>query len=215
MYFLIDFENVLSEGMKGTQYLLEEDTVIIFFSQACEQIQQGCFRQIAQSFCQLDICKLKKTGKNALDFYIATKVGEIFGGGYSGKTAIVSKDQGFSAVKDYWRLKVQPKREVVLGPTLEQCIVSANENRMRTSQIREELKPVKLETEFARYQEQRRMREILEKAFADTGYKEQVGAIQHLLEKQSGKKILYLDSVKTFGKRDGLEIYRRMKRLVS
>ena len=59
------------------------------------------------------------------------------------------------------------------------------------------------------------MREILEKAFADTGYKEQVGAIQHLLEKQSGKKILYLDSVKTFGKRDGLEIYRRMKRLVS
>ncbi len=213
MYFLIDFENVQSEGLRGTQYLLEEDTVIIFFSQASEQIQQGCFRQIAQSFCHLDICKLKKTGKNALDFYIATKVGEIFGGGYSGKAAIVSRDQGFAAVKDYWRLKAQPKREVVLGPTLEQCILSANENRTRTCQIREQLKHVKLETEFARYQEQMRMRKILEKTFADTVYEGQVGAIQSLLEKQSGRKILYLDSVKTFGKRDGLEIYRRMKRL--
>ena len=95
---------------------------------------------------------------------------------------------------------------------MEQCILSANENRIRTTQIREKLRPVKLETEFARYEERMRIRKILEKEFADTAYEEKLGSIQGLMEKGAGKKILYLDSVKTFGKRDGLEIYRRMKK---
>ena len=80
--------------------------------------------------------------------------------------------------------------------------------------MREWLKPVKLETEFARYQERRKVREALESVFADTGYEEQVETIQGLFEKQLGKKILYLDSVKTFGRKDGLEIYRKMQRLI-
>ena len=71
---------------------------------------------------------------------------------------------------------------------------------------------VKLETEFARYEERMKIRRILEKEFADTAYEEKLGAIQGLMEKGAGKKILYLDSVKTFGKKDGLEIYRRIKK---
>ncbi len=51
-------------------------------------------------------------------------------------------------------------------------------------------------------------------AFADTGYQEQLGRIVGLFEKQSGKKILYLDTVKNFGKKDGLEIYRKMRTLI-
>ncbi len=216
MYFLIDFENVGDEGLKGVHYLLEEDTVVIFYSQACEKIRQGNLLQIMESFCVLDICKLKKAGKNALDFYISTKIGEIFGGGYSGKAAIVSKDHGFSAVRDYWKGQKEA-REVILGPTLEQCILSANENRLRTSQVREELKPVRLDAEFARYQERMRVRKMLESTLADTGYEEHLGKIQNLFENQSGnqpsKKILYLDFLKTFGKKDGLAMYHMMREL--
>ena len=214
MYFLIDFENVQNEGLKGAQYLLKEDTVIIFYSTSCEKIQQGSLQQLMDSSCQLDICKLKKAGKNALDFYIATKMGAVFGSGYRGKAAIVSRDQGFTAVQDYWRRQGKESREVTLGSSLEQCILQANENRPRTQQVREWLKPVKLETEFARYQERRKVREALESVFADTGYEEQVETIQGLFEKQLGKKILYLDSVKTFGRKDGLEIYRKIQRLI-
>ena len=108
MYFLIDFENVGNEGLRGAQYLLKEDAMIIFFSQACEQIGQRCLRQSMDSFCRLDNCKLKKTGKNALDFYIAAKTGEIFGSGYPGKAAIFSRDQGFAAVRDYWNSRRKP-----------------------------------------------------------------------------------------------------------
>lgn len=213
MYFLIDFENVGNQGLRGTQYLLREDTVFIFYSHACEQIRQGCLHQIMESFCRLDICKLKKAGKNALDFYIATKTGQIFGSGYEGKAAIVSRDQGFTAVRDYWKSREKPSRQVILGADLEQCILSANENRDRTAQIREQLKPVKLETEFAKYEERMKMRAVLEKVFADTAYEEKLGAIQELYERQPDRKILYLNSVKTFGKKDGLEIYRKMRGL--
>ncbi len=212
VYFLIDFENVGDDGLKGAEYLLDEDVVIIFYSQACEKIRQGNLMQIMDSFCHLDICKLKKQGKNALDFYISTKIGEIFGSGYSGKAAIVSKDHGFSAVHDYWKSQGK-SREVILGSTLEQCILSANENRLRTLQVRELLKPVRLDTEFARHQERLRVRKVLQAAFADSGYEEYLGQIQHLFEKQPSKKILYLDSVKTFGKKDGLAIYHMMKQL--
>ncbi len=213
MYFLIDFENVGNEGLRGAQYLLKEDAMTIFFSQACEQIGQGCLRQIMDSFCRLDICKLKKTGKNALDFYIAAKTGEIFGSGYPGKAAIVSRDQGFAAVRDYWNSRRKPSRQVILGSNLEQCILSANENHIRTTQLREELKPVRLETEFARYEERAKIREILKQAFEDTAYEEKLGRIQEVFERQSDKKVLYLDSVKTFGKKDGLEIYRKIRGL--
>ncbi len=159
MYFLVDFENVLSDGLRGAQYLKADDTVIIFYSQVCDKVQQGVIRQIMDSACHLDICKLQKQGKNALDFYIATCLGAVFGSGYAGKAAIVSRDQGFTAVRDYWKGYAGKTAEVILGPTLEQCILSAN-------------------------------------------------------EKQSGRKILYLDSVKTFGKKDGLEIYRKMRYLM-
>ena len=211
VYFLVDFENVLSDGLKGAQYLKAVDTVIIFYSHVCEQIQQGLIRQIMDSACCLEICKLKKQGKNALDFYIATRVGAVFGTGYEGKVSIVSRDQGYTAVRDYWRCRAVPSREVILGATLEQCILSANENLDRTAQVREQLKKVKLETEFALYQERRKVRKALEEVFADTGYQEQMGVIQSLFERQSGRKVLYLDSVKTFGKKDGLEIYRKIK----
>lgn len=214
MYFLVDFENVQSEGLKGAQYLRASDTVIIFYSQACGQIQQGVMRQIMDSCCCLDICKLKKQGKNALDFYIATRIGAVFGSGYKGKSAIVSKDQGFTAIRDYWKSCAADAKEVILGVSLEQCILSANENLARTAQAREQLKKVSLETEFAVYKKRMETRKVLEDVFADTEYGEQMAAIQDLFEKQSGRKILYLDAVKTFGKKDGLEIYRKMRRLI-
>ena len=56
------------------------------------------------------------------------------------------------------------------------------------------------------------MRIVLD--FLGSRYEEYMEEIQNLFQKQSGKKILYLDSIKTFGKKDGLEIYRKMKSLI-
>lgn len=68
MYFLIDFENIMNEGLKGVQYLLKEDTVIIFYNVSCEQIRQGNLYQLMESSGYLDIFKLKKPGKLEIEF---------------------------------------------------------------------------------------------------------------------------------------------------
>ena len=92
-----------------------------------------------------------------MDFYIATKIGAIFGGGYSVKT----KGLGQFGITGETRKNLQEK-----------CILSANENRTRTEAIREQLKPVKLEIEFAKYQERIKIRGILEEAFLGNRYEE-------------------------------------------
>ena len=69
---LVDFENVSrSDGLKGVEYLNEKDTLIIFYSQCCEKIRAEYIEMIEKSRCGFKIYKLSRTGKNALDFYIA------------------------------------------------------------------------------------------------------------------------------------------------
>lgn len=102
MYFLVDFENVKSGGLYGAEYLEAGDYLTIFFSEAAHICERRYLDAIENSGCTFDTCKLKKSGKNGLDFYIATRVGEFYGNGHKEPAAIISKDQGFRAVRDYW-----------------------------------------------------------------------------------------------------------------
>ena len=60
MYFLIDFENTGSSGLKGVEYLTEEDRICIFFSQCCGKIENGLLRRIMESRCEIDGVKLAR-----------------------------------------------------------------------------------------------------------------------------------------------------------
>lgn len=79
MYFLVDFENVRSGGLRGVDYLEESDYLTIFFSNAAHSCENRYLEDIERSGCHFDTCKLKNTGKNGLDFYIASRVGEFYG----------------------------------------------------------------------------------------------------------------------------------------
>lgn len=103
MYFLVDFENVHSEGLRGVEFLKKSDSLTLFFSQAAHVCESRYLKEIVDSGCSFDTCKLARTGKNGLDFYIATRVGEFYGAGIkTTQVAIISKDQGYRAVRDYW-----------------------------------------------------------------------------------------------------------------
>ena len=68
MQFLIDYENVHSAGLRGTEFLTDEDTVVLFYRDGNEKIEQGALKRIVQSGCKMELRKLKTKGKNALDF---------------------------------------------------------------------------------------------------------------------------------------------------
>ena len=136
MLFMIDYENVGNAGMRGCDYLNTQDHVIVFYSEAKKHMEHRTLEAVSGSGCTFEICKLCKTGKNALDFYIATRLGELFGEGYEGIAVIVSNDSGFQAVRDYWEKRAVHKRKIILSNCIEDGIVSGNENNERTRELR-------------------------------------------------------------------------------
>ncbi len=96
MIFLVDLENVGSEGLRGARYLSWEDEVIIFYSQVCEKVQQGYLHQLMEACCRWEICKLKKTGKNALDFISRRSWGRSLGGDTRGRSGSSAETRDIS-----------------------------------------------------------------------------------------------------------------------
>ena len=63
----------------------------------------------------------------------------------------------------------------------------------------------------ARYEERIRLQEILRQIFDGTDYASKMAEIQNMMETSKTPKIIYLNSLHRFGKKEGLEIYRRIK----
>ncbi|MBD5491352.1 MAG: hypothetical protein HDR16_04340 [Lachnospiraceae bacterium] len=212
MLFLIDYENVGNAGMKGCHYLNASDHIIIFYSETRKNMERRFLEDITNSECAFEICKLCKNGKNALDFYIASKLGEMFGVGYDGAAVIVSRDTGFEAVRDYWEKRAVHKRRILLSNCVEDGIVSSNENSDRIRELRKLRENLTIGGFFADYTEKMRIKAVIKSLFEGTEYEGMTEKIQKLMEeKEKTPKILYLNCLHFFGKDSGLAIYNKMK----
>ena len=212
MLFLIDYENVGYAGMKGCNYLTAQDHVIVFYSEAKKHMERRDLEAIAASGCIFEVCKLCKTGKNALDFYIVSRLGELFGEGYEGIAVVVSNDGGFQAVRDYWEKRAAHKRRVQLSSCIEDGFVSGNENNERTRELRQLREKLAISGYYSVYTERMRMKTVLQKIFKDTQYEDRIEEIQNMLDgKEKNSKIIYLDSLHLFGRKGGLEVYHKIK----
>lgn len=212
MLFLVDYENVGNMGMKGCNYLNESDYIIVFYSEAKKNMERRWLEDIANSGCVFEICKLHKSGKDALDFYITSKLGELFGSGFEGTAVIVSHDNGFQAVRDYWDKKSVHRRRVLLSVCVEEGIVSGNENNERTKVLRHVRENLDIGGFFADYTEKMRIKAIIKRLFNGTEYEKMTEQIQELMEKkEKTSKIIYLNCLHSFGRDGGLAIYNRIK----
>lgn len=212
MLFLVDYENVGNTGMKGCDYLNGQDHLIVFYSEAKKHMERRTLEDITASGCTFEICKLCKTGKNALDFYIASRLGELIGEGYEGIAVIVSNDGGFGAVRDYWAQRAAHKRRILLSPCIEDGIVSGNENDERTGKLRRLREKLAIGGYHSVYAERMRIKTVLQKLFTGTQYENKIEEIQNMLEgKEKSSKVIYLNSLHLFGKKGGLEVYNKIK----
>lgn len=214
MYFLIDYENVNYAGLEGTEFLQKEDTVCFFFSDACNKIVAHRMKDIEVSGCNMEVYKLKNIRKNALDFYIASKVGEILAVDPNAKIAIVSADNGFASVLDYWKPRLKVHNQLVRCRTVAKAISYACGESVRKKLVDTSMCILDLQTEFAKYEERNRIVNMLEDILGDTEYERYIPTIVNMLVAESKPKILYLNSLKSFGKKDGTEVYRKIKECV-
>lgn len=212
MYFLVDFENVHSEGLRGVEFLKRSDSLTLFFSNAAHVCESRYLKAIVNSGCSFDTCKLARNGKNGLDFYIATRVGEFYGSGVKPtQVAIISKDKGFNAVRDYWNGRVSSLQRIILAPSIEKSFISSNINSNRVKAIRKQTYNVDLDIFQAKYEERLRIRRELENAFSESPFIDQVGEIEELIGKTEDKRVIYRDSLHRFGRQNGLMIYNRLR----
>lgn len=214
MLFLVDYENVGNAGMRGSSYLNANDRVIIFYSESQRFMERRALEDITSSGCVFEICKLYQSGKNAIDFYIASRLGELDENDYEGFAIVVSNDNGFKAVKDYWERRAYHKRKVLISSCLEDGLISANENNERTRLLRSLREKLTIGGYYADYMEKIRTKKELQNLFAGTEYEDRLEQIQSLLErKDKSWKLIYLNSLHLFGRKDGLEIYHKIKML--
>ncbi|MBQ8558436.1 MAG: hypothetical protein IJ439_00415 [Tyzzerella sp.] len=216
---LVDYENVFTtDGLKGAEYLKENDTLIIFYSQCCEKIRAEYIDMIEKSKCGFKTYKLAKTGKNALDFYIAVECGYLSASGVE-QVCIVSRDKGFSAIADFFRIKSENENVTVhVAPNIEKALSSLNasEDVARRRLINEKSRTLNIDSEQARIKEHREFVNKIIKTFEGTEYEKETDNILRFIEKQDAKtpRILYTGSLHEFGREDGRAIYQMLKNVV-
>lgn len=165
MFFLIDYENVRNDGMAGVERLQEGDSVLIFYSKNAPNITLDRINEIIRAKCGFETYKLQNPGKNALDFYIATKTGQILGEQPDTTIAIVSGDKGFKYIADFWAAN-DPPRKVVFRPSIEQCIAYVERDTERGRQIAkriEQNKDIDRQEQERREEQSRRDKERAER----------------------------------------------------
>jgi len=103
-YFLIDYENVNTNGFRGIASLSRKDRVVVFYSENAETMTFGLHRRLNQSKAEISFQKVSVGGKNALDFQLCTYLGYLIGKGEHSGTVyyIVSQDNDYVPVVDYW-----------------------------------------------------------------------------------------------------------------
>ncbi len=212
MYLLVDYENVVSEGLKGLEYLSPEDNLMIFYSDQCKLIEKKYVKAISESGCIFSTIKLKHAGKNALDFYIASKVAEIITI-YDGKTiGIVSKDKGFEAIRDFWKFK-EPEIKIVFMPDILQILMSVYDENEKFKALRELNNKAQMCWCIRKIKLIRKLR---------NAYIEQCGSCYEnfdfweLSEKLTGftpSKVAYTNLLRDYGIREGLYLYRAAKQV--
>ena len=217
--FLVDYENVFSHaGLKGVEFLKETDKVTIFYSKVCQNIRKDEMEAIFQSGCEFKTYKLVQLHKNGLDFYIAAEAGALAEIGET-QIAIISNDKGFLAVVDYIKMKDHSEGLwICKASSIEKAITTLNapDDTERRSQIQSRMSTLDLGQEYARYEERAAYKSRIKDALAGTDYEGRTSEIAQYLtdHKSASRRELYTGSLHSFGRADGVEIYRILKDVV-
>lgn len=226
--FLIDFENVSDSGLEGFCELSEEDEVIVFYTPKAYKISIDVICNMQRSESHARLCFENVSGGNqALDLQMATYLGSILEDGI--QYYIVSKDQGYAYVIDFWR-----NRKPNISVYLKKSIASS----FRDDLTDEEETPANSESEAEKVKKQSikastekqpkkgkekiaidknalntQIQQKLSKENLDNGIISQIASIA-VKNCNAGKAGIYKEIIKKFGQKKGLDYYRRIKSII-
>ena len=101
-YYLIDFENVKSDGLKGCEKLTEKDHIIIFFTENAKKLDMSKIANNGKASLEMISVPV---GKQSADIHISSYTGYLVGQDVGAKCniVIVSEDTDYDNVIRFWR----------------------------------------------------------------------------------------------------------------
>lgn len=106
-YYLVDYENVKTQGLNGVNKLPAEDVVCIFYSENADNLTFGLHRRLNESNANIIFQKVEVGHKNALDFQLSSYLGYIIHENSDNQYDyyVVTKDKGYESLISYWKKK--------------------------------------------------------------------------------------------------------------
>ena len=103
-HYLIDFENVRSEALKNLCELKDGDSIAIFYSDMCKNINLETLDILTNANVRIVCFKVATGTKNALDFQLSSYLGYLIGNAEeNGNFHIVTRDKGFDCLHKFWK----------------------------------------------------------------------------------------------------------------
>ena len=103
--YFIDYENVAKAGLKGIDELSRKDAVYIFYSAYSNSLTFHEHESLMNTKAEIEYFDVRTVGKNALDFQLSSYIGYVIGQDENIVCYIVSKDNGFANVVNFWRAR--------------------------------------------------------------------------------------------------------------
>lgn len=195
-YYLIDLENVHSQGMEGADLLSYQERIVIFHSDAAGLITRAVSEMIRSSNAETIFRFVNARSRNALDFQLAVYVGQLLNLADTEKIFIISHDKGYQAVE-----LVERSGEVQIRqyPSILECLY-------------QERRPVFASTKNVKIADLKTMLEMdrTVRKMAET-YQVNFRTLKTILRKGLQGRELYVELSHAFGREKGLRLYRNMK----
>ncbi len=225
-HFLIDFENVSDEGLKGFSSLTPEDTVELFYTQNANKITIEFFSgvQALPKHAELRFLPVA-AGNQALDLQLATYLGHVIADG-SAEYCVVSKDKGYEHVIGFWKA-LKPEVRVVMHKSIADCLsagtpkpakAKSSETAAKTKKAAPaaaEAKPAKTDA-AAESGLDPRVKETLTVAGYDTKLVSDVASIvARNSASPQAKSVIHTEIVGVAGQEEGSAIYKLIKGFIA
>lgn len=136
--YLVDFENVTSEGLSGVDKLSEGDKVILFYSTKANKISMPIHVEMSKSLASFEYKEASVGGKNALDYQLSTYLGYLIGQKEDTSFYIVSKDRGYEYLSDFWKQTLGETKEQIrieLIGAIKEVKIEGNEQVAESHQV--------------------------------------------------------------------------------
>ncbi len=209
--YLVDYENVNEIGLEGIHQLNEADKVFVFYSARIKTIPLERSIELIRSKAKIEFIEIHKTGKNYLDFQLATYLGFLVGKGEKESVYIISKDTGFNSVVDFWKERnINIFQRVAIGEKKQEVKNQVKQVQMKQEQMKQEQMKQEQASKDLSEPYRKKVREAVKNLkLSPSGYTSIYKAIVECSDKQKLNNAL----IKSFNSENGAIIYGTIKNI--